>query len=160
MIRVYLSVPLTGVPRLENKKVFYEKIGEVCEKAGMQVFFPYKHTDPVCNLSLSPRQVYTLDRCNLAEADLVIAYTGLPSLGVGSEIQLADVHGIPVWLLYEKGRPVSRMVRGNPAVKAEIVGVDYNHIVSKLERRLAHSNFCVRRDNNFVAAGENYLLTI
>ena len=50
----------------------------------------------------------------------MIAYAGLPSLGVGAEVELANQYKIPVVLLFERGRSVSRHVRGIPVVSAEI----------------------------------------
>ena len=49
-------------------------------------------------------------------ARVVIAYAGIPSFGVGIEVELAREHGVPVILVAERERPVSRLLLGNPAV--------------------------------------------
>ena len=55
----------------------------------------------------------------------MVAYVGEPSTGTGLEIEHAKIKNIPVYLLYEKGKNISRMLLGCPAVKKEIVFVDY-----------------------------------
>ena len=45
-----------------------------------------------------------------------MAYAGIPSFGVGIEVELAREHAVPVVLVVERERSVSRLLLGNPAV--------------------------------------------
>jgi hypothetical protein len=118
--RVYISGALTGLPRPEATKAFYEALADVCAGAGMTAYVPHLSTDPLRYPELSSQEVYALDRSQVLASDLVIAYTGFPSLGVGMELEIAHQASIPVLLLAEEGTPLSRMARGCPAVIGEI----------------------------------------
>ncbi len=78
-----------------------------------------------------------MDRARVAASDLLLAYVGLPSLGVGSEIEIAHEHGIPIVLLAEQSAQVSRMARGNPAVVAELRFDDCTDCLEQLASWLA-----------------------
>jgi nucleoside 2-deoxyribosyltransferase len=121
MIRqVYISGALTGLPDLEATKAFYESIASVCTELGIKAYVPHRVSDPAKNADLTPAQVYRIDREQVRAADLVIAYVGFPSLGVGMELEIACQQGVPVVLLWEEGSRISRMARGSPAVAEEI----------------------------------------
>lgn len=130
--RVYVSGALCGVSNLDELRAFYESIARVCREAHMVPYVPHLVTDPVRNADLSPREVYELDREQVANSDLVIACVGIPSFGVGMEVEIARQHGIPVILLSERGKPLSRMARGNRAVIAEVPYADFQEALAGL----------------------------
>lgn len=138
--QVYISGALTGVSKPDALKDFYEAIAEVCEKANMQPYVPHLVSDPTQNPDMTPKEVYKLDRDKVAHSDLVIAYVGVPSLGVGSEIEIARENNVPVILLMEKTAHVSRMVRGNPAVIAGLRFSDYDDGLKQLSGLLSKQN--------------------
>jgi len=118
-------------------KKFYEDIGAICRQFDMNPYIPHQHTDPERHPNITPRQVFERDYKQILKSDLIIAYVGMPSLGVGSEIMMSAEEGnIPIILLHEKGRKVSRMARGHPAVIDEIAFTDYSDALSQLQRRL------------------------
>src|SRR5205823_12751759 len=80
----------------------------------------HRVTDPVAAANIEPRTVYEIDRAHVTAARVVIAYAGVPSFEVGIEVELAREHGVPVVVVAERDRPVSRLLLGNPAV-TEIV---------------------------------------
>jgi hypothetical protein len=118
----YISGALTGMPENEREKLrqFYLKLGEVCENVGLQPYIPHLHGDPTLFPDLTPEQVDFIDRSAVTQSLVVVAYVGIPSTGVGIEIELAHHASKPVILLYEKERlerrEISRLVRGNPAL--------------------------------------------
>jgi nucleoside 2-deoxyribosyltransferase len=120
-----MSGPLTGLAQPEEVKGFYVALRAACAEAGLDLYLPHLFSDPTEQPGLTPRQVYELDREQIAAAELVVAYVGLPSLGVGCEVEIAREHGVPVILLAEQACSVSRMIRGNPAVIGEIRFNDY-----------------------------------
>ena len=130
--RAYVSGVLTGVESLDVLKKFYEDISRVCAAEGVAAYVPHLVTDPVKNAEFTPKEVYELDRLHVIESNLVIAYVGVPSLGVGQEIEIARENGIPVLLLMEKDAKISRMARGNPAVIAEIRFDDFRDALKQL----------------------------
>jgi len=125
--RVYISAPLTNADSedmdskdIEHMRRFYEAIAEVCEEKGCSAYVPHRYTDPATNSSIPPRDVYEIDMQEVSKADLVLAYVGIASHGVGMEIERAYHEGKKVVLLYKQGAKVSRLPRGCPAVVAEV----------------------------------------
>ena len=66
-----------------------------------------------------------MDRLQVEKSQIVLAYVGVPSLGVGQELEIAREKNIPIVLLMEKNAVISRMARGNPMVTAEIRFSDF-----------------------------------
>ena len=119
-IQVYVSGALTGIRDVDDQKRFYEAIADVCRRHRLTPYLPHERTDPLTTPHLSSKQVYEWNRTEILRSQLMIAYAGLPSLGVGAEAELANQYKIPVILLFERGRSVSRHVRGIPVVSTEI----------------------------------------
>ena len=63
---------------------------------------------------ISPQEVYARDIAWIRGCDVLIAEVSVPSHGVGYEIGFSLGLGKPVLALYEEGRKVSKMIRGNP----------------------------------------------
>src|SRR5690242_11883782 len=116
----YVSGALTALEDGARTRLFYELLAEVVESAGLRAYLPHRVTDPVAASHLDPRAVYDIDRAHVTGSRVVVAYAGIPSFGVGIEVELAREHGIPVILVVERDRTVSRLLLGNPAV-VEIV---------------------------------------
>jgi len=93
---VYVSGALTGIVDPETTKRFYESVAEVCQERGFPPYLPHQSSDPLKNPRLTPSEVYQKNRFHVLRSSLLIAYVGLPSLGVGAEIELASQHGIPI----------------------------------------------------------------
>jgi 2'-deoxynucleoside 5'-phosphate N-hydrolase len=118
--KVYISAALTQIENPIKSKEFYERIGSVCDAIGFHSYVPHLHTDPVNNPDITPREVFEHDTHQVTTADLLIAYLGFPSFGVGMELAYAQGKNIPIILLYEKGKKISRYPRGIPCIIAEI----------------------------------------
>lgn len=136
-MRIYIAGPLTNLTDPERTKAFYKDLAAVARTHGHEPYLAFlSGTDPVANPAVSPRDVYERDIAELEKSDLIVAYAGEPSTGMGLEIEHAHQKGIPVCLLYEKGRSVSRMLRGCPAVKREIVFTDFANCLSLFDELL------------------------
>jgi len=116
----YISGALTAVEDAPRTKLFYELLAEIVESAHLRSYLPHRVTDPVAAAHLDARAVYEIDRGHVTAAAVVVAYAGIPSFGVGIEVELAREHGVPVIVVAERERAVSRLLLGNPAV-TEIV---------------------------------------
>ena len=112
----YVSGALTSLDDGARTRLFYELLAEVVEGAGLRAYLPHRVTDPATTAHLDPRAVYDIDRAHVTGSRVVVAYAGIPSFGVGIEVELAREHGIPVILVVERDRTVSRLLLGNPAV--------------------------------------------
>src|SRR5437867_11348423 len=112
----YVSGALTSLEDGARTRLFYELLAEVVESAGLRAYLPHRVTDPVTASHLDPRAVYDIDRAHVTGSRVVVAYAGIPSFGVGIEVELARERGIPVILVAERERPISRLLLGNPAV--------------------------------------------
>jgi hypothetical protein len=116
MDEVYISGALTAIADGARARVFYELLAEIVSECGLRPYLPHHSTDPIAAPDLDPRSVYEIDRARVSRSGLVIAYAGTPSFGVGIEVEIAREHGIPVILVAERDRTVSRILLGSPAV--------------------------------------------
>src|SRR5216110_2202331 len=112
----YVSGALAALDDGARMRLFYELLAEVVESVGLRAYLPQRVTDPVVAAQLEPRALYDIDRAHVTSARVVVAYAGIPSFGVGIEVELAREHAVPVVLVVERERTVSRLLLGNPAV--------------------------------------------
>lgn len=133
MKKLYISGALTGIEKPTEIKAFYEAIALTTEKIGFQAYVPHVNTDPINNPDVTPRQVYETDKNQVISSDLVIAYIGYPSLGVGMELAYAETNSIPIILVYEKGKVISRFPCGIPTVICEIQFTDYEDALNQIK---------------------------
>jgi hypothetical protein len=103
-IEIYVSGALTGVKSVDEQKRFYQAIANVCLRHHLTPYLPHEWTDPLTTTHFSPQQSYERNRTEILRSQLVIAYTGLPSLGVGAEVELANQYKMPVIPLFERDR--------------------------------------------------------
>ncbi len=120
MYKVYVFGALSYVKNPAETKACYDKIGLVREEICLQAYVPYLQTDLVNNPDITPREVFDQDKHQVSISDLIIAYLGFLSFGVGMELAYAENNKIPIILMYEKGKRISRFPRGIPTVIAEI----------------------------------------
>jgi hypothetical protein len=116
MADVYISGALTAIADGARARVFYELLAEIVTECGLRPYLPHRSTDPLAAPDLDPHSVYEIDRARVSRSGLVIAYAGTPSFGVGIEVEIAREHGIPVIIVAERDRTVSRILLGSPAV--------------------------------------------
>jgi hypothetical protein len=119
-----------------DPRELYKGIGHLCRRKGLNPYVPHLHTDPQLHRDIHPTHVYEVDHQKVLDACLVIAYVGQASGGVGMEMEMARANSIPIIVLYEADVPVtniSRMYRGNRAVKAVVRFTDMGDALAKLE---------------------------
>ena len=120
-MRIFFAGPLTELAHVDQTKAFYQNMAAVASKHGCDSYWAFLHgTDPIKNPDVAPTTVYQTDLNQLGKSDVMIAYIGEPTTGTGQEIEYAREHHIPVYLLFEKGKQVSRMVLGSPNIKGTI----------------------------------------
>lgn len=136
-MRIFFAGPLTDLKNPPKTKAFYRQLADVARKNGFHYYWAFlKGTDPIKNPTVSPAEVYKVDTYQLHHSDFMIAYMGEPSIGTGIEIEFANTHDIPVYIMYEKGKHVSRMLRGCPAVKKELVFTSVSDALIQLDTLL------------------------
>jgi hypothetical protein len=133
---VYISGALTNLELRPDIKQVYEDIGTWCEGLGVRAYVPHLKSDPVTFAHLTPKEVYAMDRAQVVATDLTLAYIGLPSLGVGQELEIAREAGKDIVLWWFKGEKLSRMARGNPAIIAEFEVATLRDLEEKLKEVL------------------------
>jgi deoxycytidylate deaminase len=135
--KVYVSGALTVVDENKNLKDIYENVANVCSNFCSNVYVPHLGgTDPVKDPQVDPRAVWKKDHREVASSDLIIAYVGSPSLGVGAELEIARITAADLILWWFQGEKVSRMARGNPAASHLIEAKDQKDLVYKLREIL------------------------
>lgn len=133
-MRIFFGGPLTDLKDPERTKAFYKRMAQTAEANGVSYFWAFlSGTDPLKNPDVTPEFVYTRDTEELAKSDIMVAYMGEPTIGTGIEIEFAKTHNIPVVILYEKGKKISRMLRGDPSVKKEIVFASEDDAIAQLD---------------------------
>jgi hypothetical protein len=133
----YVSGALTALDDAPRTKLFYELLAEIAAAAGLRAYLPHRVTDPVAAAHLDPRAVYEIDRAHVTSAAVLIAYAGIPSFGVGIEVELAREHAVPVIIVTERDRPISRLLLGNPAVVEVVKFTDLEGLRRTLSAALA-----------------------
>jgi hypothetical protein len=132
MFDIYIAGELTRCSDSEKRKEFYEAIAEICKRAGFSVYLPHQHTDPVAHPNVSPKEVYRKDFDIVAKARMIIAYVGEPSLGVGTELEIAKNNDTDIILHHFNSDKVSRMALGNSGVKKIITYDSEDECLEKL----------------------------
>src|SRR5882762_418675 len=133
----YISGALTALDDAPRTKLFYELLAEIAEASGLRAYLPHRVTDAVAAAHLDPRSVYEIDRAHVTSAVVLIAYAGIPSFGVGIEVELAREHSVPVIVVAERDRPISRLLLGNPAVVEVVKFADLDGLRRTLTAALA-----------------------
>ena len=111
-VRAYISGALINASRLEDARRLYEQFADACVAAGCDAYVPHQHADPVRDPGMSSREVAERDLAEVDAADVLVAYVGEPSLGVGAEVAIALAAGKRVLLIAEAERKVSRFLLG------------------------------------------------
>jgi nucleoside 2-deoxyribosyltransferase len=120
-LTAYISGALLNAADLVESRARYERFADACRSSGWQAYVPHQHADPERDAHLSNTDVARRDRDAVMGADVLIAYVGEPSLGVGAEVALALAAKKPVLLLAEEGRRVSRFLLGLVEIDAGTV---------------------------------------
>lgn len=134
--QAYISGALTNVREKVKLKVFYEEIGKLCEKKKIFPYIPHIYKSLDKNPDIPVREMYQSNMDEVDKSRLMIAYVGVPSQGTGMEIERAYNKQMDVIILSEKGKSVSRMVRGCPAVIKHIEFTDFPDAMRQLEEAL------------------------
>lgn len=117
---VYMSGALSDLTPEEFGKVtkeIYERVERVCGSMGLTCYCPHKSpTTPTKGIPHS--KVWKTDYERVVSSGAIVAYIGIPALGVGAEIEMARTANVSVILLCEtsKQERLSRLILGNPAV--------------------------------------------
>jgi len=108
----YISGPLQAADDLSKARVFYELLAEICWDCGWEPYLPHQQTDPVHHADASARSVFARDLGAVSAADLIVAYVGAPSSGVGAELGIAHERQIPVIGICGLEGVASRFIEG------------------------------------------------
>jgi nucleoside 2-deoxyribosyltransferase len=81
---IYIAGPLTDLSEKGvDLKKNYEQLGTYLEVNGFNVHVPHLRTNPIKFPLLSPQEVWELDIKAITKSDLLVAFVGIPSIGVG-----------------------------------------------------------------------------
>lgn len=131
----YICGPIRELDENQRQRAFnfYEKIAAMCnETLGVVPFVPHLRFNP--NNDFSPKEIDEVERnqvCNKTSLLIVVAVA--PSWGGGIEIEMAHCSNVPVVILRQNGKDLSRLMRGNPAIKAIIDYHTHEDAIDKLK---------------------------
>lgn len=136
----YMSGALTGLTseQAEYANELYDRVEKICKQLGIGCYLPGKSaTTP--SRGIPHRKVWKIDYEKVVNSSLLIGYVGLPSIGVGCEIEMAMTADVPIVLLCEEDRQdgVSRLVLGNPKVVDIVPFNGFDEMEEKLRLALA-----------------------
>jgi nucleoside 2-deoxyribosyltransferase len=112
-MNIYFACSITGGREFE---AVYQTIVRALLEDGHEVPTAHLADSGVAAVEavIEPPQVYARDVAWIGACDVLIAEVSVPSHGVGYEIGFSLALGKPVLALYQEGRSVSKMIRGNP----------------------------------------------
>lgn len=136
----YIGGPLTDLSPSEQAciKKFYEDLADVCERVtGARAFVPHEHYDPVKHAHYTPAQVDAAERRQVCELTSFLVVAAIaPSWGGGIEVEMANRSGVPIIILCHADKRISRLLHGNPAVRAIITYRTMDEALTKFEAAL------------------------
>lgn len=117
--RAYLASALTGLSGESRELIIkaHTEIQRACTSLGMTVYDPMEHTDPISFSEVSAGDVFLADRREVLSSDVLLALITEPSFGEGMELELARSTLLPVLLIVNGDKSLSKMVLGAPGVK-------------------------------------------
>lgn len=112
-LKIYFACAITGGRQDER---VYQAIVDAMLAAGCEVPTAELAGPEVTVLEarVDPAEVFRRDIDWIAESDALVAEVSTPSHGVGFEIAYALAREKPVLACYRLGKPVSKMLLGNP----------------------------------------------
>ena len=115
---IYIAGPLTGIGISTEKFHIYDVVAKLCTDQSFTVLAPHIELKnrgvEKSEMCISPKQIFDWDYKWVKKSNVILAYVGIPSLGVGIELGLAVEWSIPFVTYCEKGVRVSPMVLGHP----------------------------------------------
>lgn len=108
----YISGPLQAAEDLAEARAFYERQAETCRECGWKPYLPHQQTDPIHHAEATATSVFGRDLSAVLAAELIIAYVGAPSSGVGAELGIAYEREIPIIGLCGPEGVASRFIEG------------------------------------------------
>ncbi len=120
-MRAYIAGALTGIESSSELLHLYESVADVCVSLGCEVYLPHAVKKEVENKRVaSPRLIFDWDVANLIASDFVVAFVGIPSIGVGVELGVVASLNIPIIAVSKVGAAISPMVLGHPGLRKHI----------------------------------------
>lgn len=112
-MNVYFACSITGG---RDDEPVYQAIAAALLEDGHQVPTAHLAGSGIAALEQAsdPGEIYARDTAWIRACQALIAEVSTPSHGVGYEIGFALALGKPVLCLHRRGRPVSKMLAGNP----------------------------------------------
>ena len=112
-MKIYFACSITGGREYEKT---YQAITKFLLDEGYEVPTAHLAESNILDLErvVDPNDVYARDINWILTSDILIAEISVPSHGVGYEIGFALNAGKHVLCLYQEGRPISKMISGNP----------------------------------------------
>ena len=137
-LQAYLASALTGLDEEQRAHMtdVAEVVAAVCEDTEIDLYEPWKSTDPIKHPNVSPEDVFDMDREHVLGSDLVIHIADYASTGAGEELDFALDALIPIILLSHGDSVVSRMVLGIPALKLKVTYTTLDELRVELKERL------------------------
>ena len=137
-LQAYFASALTALDRQQRAHVMAvaELVAAVCEDVNIDVYQPWKSTDPIQHPDISPEDVFDEDRERVLGSDLVIHIADYASTGSGEELDFALDALIPIILLSHGDSVISRMVLGIPALKLMVTYTTLDELRLELSERL------------------------
>jgi hypothetical protein len=99
----------------------YERVQNVCKKIQLTCYLPQK-SQTYSSKTMPHTKVWEVEYKRVLNSGVIVAYVGIPSCGVGAEIEMARTANVPVILLFETNKleELSQLILGNPAIKYKI----------------------------------------
>lgn len=148
----YICGPWTNLEPWQQSQArkFYERIAAAYSSVtGKRSFLPHEQYSSEVYFNVTAREIDAIERNQIQKkTSVLIAVTLAPSWGGGIEVEMANQANVPVIILHKGDQKVSRLLRGNPAVKLVIPYKAEDQAITmlteyfkKLHLRMALPNF-------------------
>jgi transcriptional regulator with XRE-family HTH domain len=118
----YLASGLTGIRGLARAHLSKVRdiIEAACESRGIKAYRPELRTHPDDFPTVSPEEVWDIDRREAPRSDLLILHADAPTTGGGMEYEFARAARMPALVVADVQTEVSKMILGAP-MRKEVV---------------------------------------
>lgn len=137
----YMSGRMSGLGEESESDLIeriYDPISELTNSLGIECYFPHESRTATDRATDFEYRIWEIDHQLINNCDFMLAYMGIPSFGVGAELEMARVAEVPTIMFCEKDQQeqVSRLSIGNSTTEPLITFSSQTEMKNKLASKM------------------------
>ena len=119
-------------------KRVYDPVSELTDSLGIECYFPHESRTATDRATDFEDRIWEIDYQLINNCDFMLAYMGIPSFGVGAELEMARVAEVPTIMFCERDQQdnVSRLSIGNSTTEPLITFSSQEEMKEKLSSKI------------------------